>query len=77
MPEDGHKRLSNQWSERQAAYDFIIVGSGYGGSITAARLANSPSKPSICILERGKEWPVGSFPDKLDEALAKAKTLIV
>src|SRR5215213_10999300 len=74
MPEVKDKPLSNQWSERQASYDFIIIGSGYGGSITAARLANSPAKPSVCILERGKEWPVGSFPDELGEALPELRS---
>src|ERR1019366_8980277 len=57
--------LSSNWPDRKTGYDFVIVGSGYGGSIMAARLASAalPRKPSVCILERGREWPVGSFPD--------------
>jgi cholesterol oxidase len=56
--------LSADWSKRTTTkYDFIVIGSGYGGAITAARLAASASKPSVCILERGREWPVGEFPD--------------
>ncbi|HVX66705.1 MAG TPA: GMC family oxidoreductase N-terminal domain-containing protein, partial [Bryobacteraceae bacterium] len=57
--------LSSEWAERKSVYDFLIVGSGYGGSICAARLAaaNLSPKLSVCILERGREWPVGSFPD--------------
>ncbi|MDX2153556.1 MAG: GMC family oxidoreductase [Bryobacteraceae bacterium] len=64
--------LSGDWKQRKAQYDFIVVGSGYGGAITAARLANAPlnPKPSVCILERGQEWPVGKFPDALDEVIA-------
>ncbi|MBM3739529.1 MAG: GMC family oxidoreductase [Acidobacteria bacterium] len=54
-------------------FDFIIVGSGYGGSITAARLANSGLNPSICLLERGKEWEVGKFPDTVDGYLAESR----
>ncbi len=57
--------LSKPWSQRKPRYDFIVIGSGYGGSITAARIANAnlSPKPSICILERGKEWEVGKFPN--------------
>ncbi len=60
--------LSRPWNKRQKNYDFVIVGSGYGGAITAARIAtaNLHPTPSICILERGREWPVGKFPDTLD-----------
>ena len=66
--------LRNNWNERKSSYDFIVIGSGYGGSITAARLANSPAKPSVCILERGKEWPVGTFPDKLEDTLPQFRS---
>ena len=59
--------LSRQWKKQDAntVYDFVIVGSGYGGAITAARLANAGlnPKPKICLLERGKEWEPGTFPD--------------
>src|SRR6266545_3862501 len=68
------RRLANPWKDRLSNYDFIVVGSGYGGSITAARLANSPTRPSVCILERGKEWPVGAFPDTLEEALPEFRS---
>jgi cholesterol oxidase len=63
--------LAKDWATRKARYDFVIVGSGYGGAITAARLANAPldPKPSVCLLERGKEWEVGRFPDSLDEVV--------
>ncbi|MDX1983676.1 MAG: GMC family oxidoreductase [Bryobacteraceae bacterium] len=57
--------LSKPWSQRKPRYDFVVVGSGYGGAITAARIANAnlPNKQSVCILERGKEWEVGKFPN--------------
>lgn len=48
--------LATAWDERLAgSYDVIVVGSGYGGAITAARLANAPINPKlkICLLERG------------------------
>lgn len=57
--------LAKNWNERQKNYDVVIVGSGYGGAITAARLSAPPLKKRVCILERGREWPVGQFPDTL------------
>src|ERR1039458_8365775 len=67
--------LSSNWPDRKAGYDVVIVGSGYGGSIMAARLASPalPRKPSVCILERGQEWPVGSFPDTFAGFLGNAR----
>ncbi|HYP29843.1 MAG TPA: GMC family oxidoreductase N-terminal domain-containing protein [Blastocatellia bacterium] len=62
--------LANSWDHRRAdGYDVVVIGSGYGGAITAARLAtaNWPgAKPSVCVLERGKEWLPGQFPDNLE-----------
>jgi len=61
--------LATAWNERlTGAYDVIVVGSGYGGAITAARLANAPINPKlkVCLLERGQEWPIGSFPDTIE-----------
>ena len=64
--------LGLDFASRKKAYDYIIVGSGYGGAIFAARLAsaNLNPKPSICLLERGREWPVGTFPDQTASVLA-------
>ena len=57
--------LSTPWNQRAKRYDFVVIGSGYGGAISAARLAtaNLSPKPSVCILERGKEWQPGEFPE--------------
>ena len=66
--------LSNRWEERKDdGYDVVVIGSGYGGAITAARLAQSDLNPklTVCILERGREWPVGSFPDASKELTAE------
>jgi len=41
-------------------FDAIVVGSGFGGSVTAFRLAEAGL--SVCVLERGKAYPPGSFP---------------
>lgn len=63
--------LSTPWAQRKSAYDFVIIGSGYGGAITAARLASAElnPKPSVCILERGKEWAPGSFPETVPDVI--------
>jgi cholesterol oxidase len=42
-------------------YDVVVVGSGYGGAITASRLARAGL--SVCILERGEEFQPGDFPE--------------
>src|ERR1019366_914040 len=51
----GDTMLSTPWAQRKNQYDFVIIGSGYGGAIAAARLAaaNLNPKPSVCILQRG------------------------
>jgi len=64
--------LAKDWDQRQKAYDVVVIGSGYGGAITAARLSGAGLKKSICILERGREWPVGKFPDTLPAVTAAA-----
>src|SRR5262245_62394447 len=68
--------LSKNWNQHKPAYDFLIIGSGYGGAISAARLAttNLAPKPTVCVLERGREWEVGKFPDSLDDAVAQYRS---
>ena len=41
-------------------YDFIIIGSGFGGSIAALRLAEKGY--TICVIESGKRWHPQDFP---------------
>ena len=71
--------LAKDWAERKSRYDFVVVGSGYGGSILAARLSaalqNTPK--TLCVLERGKEWPIGKFPDSLSEVSANARNSLI
>jgi cholesterol oxidase len=50
----------------QPDFDVLIIGSGYGGAVCAARLA-AHRKPGvkIAVLERGREWVPGTFPFSL------------
>ena len=41
-------------------YDAIVVGSGFGGSVSAYRFAEAGRR--VCLLERGKAWAPGQFP---------------
>jgi cholesterol oxidase len=68
--------LATPWEQRKTSYDFIVIGSGYGGAISAARLASADlnPKPSVCILERGREWQPGEFPETLGDVVANARS---
>jgi cholesterol oxidase len=41
-------------------YDVVVIGSGFGGAITACRLAEAGR--SVCVLERGRRWEPADFP---------------
>jgi len=41
-------------------FDVLVIGSGFGGSVSAYRLAEGGR--SVCVLERGKAYPPYSFP---------------
>ncbi len=41
-------------------FDAIVIGSGFGGAITACRLAEGGYK--VLVLERGRRWDVHTFP---------------
>ena len=58
-------RLSSDHNELESHYDVIIVGSGYGASIAASRCARAGQ--TVCVLERGKEWLPGSFPESAED----------
>jgi len=45
--------------EPDAHFDVVVVGSGFGGSVMTQRL--SAAGMSVCLLERGKAYPPGSF----------------
>lgn len=53
-------------------YDVIVIGSGYGGGISASRMARAGKK--VCLLERGKEFLPGDFPNKFTKTLKEVQT---
>ncbi len=63
-----NRRLSKPIENLLPHYDVVVIGSGYGGSIAASRLARAGKK--VCLLERGKEYLTGEFPDKEEEMAA-------
>lgn len=60
------KRLSKSIADMKVRYDAIVIGSGYGGGVSASRLARAGRK--VCVLERGREFQIGDFPDQPLEA---------
>jgi len=57
--------LSSPQGAIKAAYDVVVVGSGYGGGVAASRLSRAGQ--SVCVIEKGKEFPTGAFPSRLPE----------
>lgn len=45
---------------RDFDYDFVVIGSGFGGSVSACRLAEKGY--SVAVLEMGKRWTAADFP---------------
>lgn len=59
-------RLSSSIEAIKDHYSVVVVGSGYGGGIAASRMARAGQ--SVCVLERGKEFQPGEYPDTQAEA---------
>lgn len=69
-----HFRLSSPLGDIKANYDVIIIGSGYGGSICASRCARAGQ--SVCVLEKGKEWLPGDFPETEFKAIKEVQMTV-
>ncbi len=55
-------------------FDVLIIGSGYGASISAARLAGALRPGArLGVLERGREWIPGTYPDRLKEVTGSSR----
>jgi len=58
--------------------DILIVGSGYGGSVAAARFAAMRDAVDghplrVVLLERGDEYVPGAFPDRFEQVVKMAR----
>jgi choline dehydrogenase-like flavoprotein/alpha-beta hydrolase superfamily lysophospholipase len=55
----------------QDPYDVVIVGSGYGGAVAAAKLSGletrNRKRVTVCVLERGAEYLAGTFPTRMSD----------
>src|SRR3954467_8886182 len=49
-------------------FDSVVVGSGFGGSVTTYRMADAGQR--VLLLEGGRPYPPGSFP-RSPRAMAK------
>ncbi len=62
-------RLSMPIEKLKQHYTVVVIGSGYGASIAASRLARAGQQ--VCVLERGKEFQPGEYPDTELHALGE------
>lgn len=46
--------------DEEDGYDAVVVGSGYGGSVSACRLSMAGIK--VCLIEKGRKWEAKDFP---------------
>src|SRR5688572_9547152 len=58
-------RLSSPPGAMKPAYDVVVVGSGYGGGVSASRLSRAGLR--VCGIERGRAALSGEFPARLPE----------
>lgn len=66
-PTNPFPRISKPVELLRDSYDCVVIGSGYGGSVAASRMARAGE--SVCLLERGEEkWP-GEYPTTTIEAM--------
>ena len=52
---------------KEAFFQCVIIGSGFGGSVMAARLSPHFQPGELAVLERGKELQPGEFPKSMNQ----------
>ncbi|MEL6572957.1 MAG: alpha/beta fold hydrolase [Pseudomonadota bacterium] len=66
--------ISRPLAEAPDAHTILIVGSGYGGGVAAARLARTGQ--AVTVLERGREFAPGDFPDNMLDFMAETQVTL-
>ncbi|HEY6340518.1 MAG TPA: NAD(P)-binding protein [Bryobacteraceae bacterium] len=64
-------RLSSSIQNLKSHYFAVVIGSGYGGAIAASRLTRAGQQ--VCVLERGREFQPGEYPDTPLEVIAESQ----
>ncbi|ROQ40069.1 cholesterol oxidase [Frondihabitans sp. PhB188] len=54
--------------------EVVVIGSGFGASVAAARLAPQVADGDLVVLERGREWLPGEFPTEFSEVRSSVRT---
>jgi len=62
-------RLSSPIETIKEHYAVVVIGSGYGAGIAASRLSRAGKE--VCVLERGREFQPGEYPNRTPEAMAE------
>jgi choline dehydrogenase-like flavoprotein len=62
-------RLARSLAHLKPHYDVVVVGSGYGGGVSASRLARAGLR--VAVLERGREFVTGEFPTRFPDLRAQ------
>ena len=57
-----------------AFFACVVIGSGFGGSVMAARLSEHFAPGELAVLERGKEYQPGDFPTNFAQAAAEIRS---
>ncbi|KAF4120343.1 Choline dehydrogenase or related flavoprotein [Geosmithia morbida] len=66
-----YPRISRPVELMRESYDVVVIGTGYGSSVAASRMARG--RQNVCVLERGKErWP-GEFPETFLDAIGEVR----
>jgi choline dehydrogenase-like flavoprotein len=64
IPTEAHQSSAAKATEE--LFDAVVIGTGFGGAVTACRLAQAGK--NVCILERGRRYGRGDFPRPAERA---------
>lgn len=73
--QDYYQPLANSSPPPSGSYfDILVIGSGYGSAVFASAVSEKLNEgSSLAILERGKEWSPGTFPETLTDYLSEIR----